>query len=55
MAFDGAGAPGEAEHGGDGVLVSVQSGDEGPESGLTGGEGGLLGDDAGTGLTSKTP
>jgi hypothetical protein len=40
VAFDGAGAPGEAEPGGDGVLVGAQPGDEGAERGPAGGEGG---------------
>jgi hypothetical protein len=38
VAFDGAGAPGEAEPAGDGVLVGSQAGDEGAERGLAGGE-----------------
>src|SRR5215475_10349884 len=41
VAFDGAGAPGEAEPAGDGVLVGAQPGDEGAERGLAGGEGGV--------------
>ena len=40
VAFDGAGAPGEAEAVGDGVLVGSQAGDEGAERGLAGGQGG---------------
>jgi hypothetical protein len=55
VAFDGGGAPRRAEPGGDGILVSVQSGDERPKRGLIGSKGGLLGDVADTGLISKTP
>jgi hypothetical protein len=34
--LDDAGAPGQAESVGDGVLVGAQAGDEGPECGLAG-------------------
>jgi len=40
VAFDDAGAPGEAEPAGDGVLVGSQAGDEGAKRGLAGCEGG---------------
>jgi len=40
VAFDGAGAPGETEAVGDGVLVGAQAGDGGAECGLAGGVGG---------------
>src|SRR5215467_7346930 len=38
-AFDGSGGPGEAEPGGDGIVVSTQAGDEGAGRGLAGGDG----------------